>query len=61
MTIPRALLLIALVVSLSCVMIMRTASQNGIAARLSLTEPAAGPASAGQTPNLQNRDMDHSN
>ncbi|HRC27381.1 MAG TPA: hypothetical protein PKX87_08135 [Alphaproteobacteria bacterium] len=43
MTLARAFLVIALVVSVSCVMIMLGAARSGtVAARLALTEPAAG-------------------
>lgn len=43
MTIPRALIIIALVVSASCVMVMLAAGRTGtLAGRLALTEPASG-------------------
>lgn len=43
MSISRALMIIALVVSASCVMIMIAAGRSGsLASRLALTEPAAG-------------------
>lgn len=43
MTIPRALMVIALVVAASGVMIMVTAARSGsLVSRLALTEPAAG-------------------
>jgi hypothetical protein len=43
MTLTRAFLVIALVVSVSCVMVMLGAARSStIAVRLALTEPAAG-------------------